>query len=82
MNTEADIKEELLESIKETKEECKVKPDEVLDQVTRLEDAISVIKRYQELIIIQKQKIIGLLHGNAAWFAVCLLRKFKSLKVF
>ena len=69
--------EELLESITYRNEECNAEPDEIAEQVTRLDDAISVIKQPEEVIMSQKKIIIELLFKEG-----CILKKIKDIEIF
>ena len=56
------VKEELSELIEKTNEEGKTRLYETKNQVTEYEHVIIVIKQYENLIMIQRQKIIELLY--------------------
>ena len=57
--TEDDVKAKLLRSIKGTNEKCNAGIYEDADQMTRFEDATSVSKQDEEVIITQKRKLLN-----------------------
>lgn len=63
--------------IKETNEEGNVTLDEMVKQVASLEDAISIVNKYEGIVRTQKEKIIILVFKQRY-----ILKKFKNTEHF
>ena len=75
--TEEFVKAEMLRSLKETNEECDAPLDEMGNQMTRHDDPASIIKQYEEIILTQEKKIVGLLIKQGY-----ILKKFNDKEHF